>query len=172
MPSGHPDFLLLLDELRLALPKGKILSVAAYPPPTIHQPNLLVHWEKEYFMEVSRRVDQVVPMMYDTGIRSTTTYTDLVAKWTKQVLQWSGKTEVLLGLPAYDDAWATYHDPTIENIVNSIKGINRGLKATETIPDNFQGVAVYSEWEMDDKKWGLLNDAILSIPQGPVKRKY
>ena len=39
-PSGEQNFLRLLDELRQTLPAGKLLSVAAYPPPTIWQPFL------------------------------------------------------------------------------------------------------------------------------------
>lgn len=42
-PSGHASFLMLLDELRAALP-GKVLSVAAYPPPTRFHPHPEVHW--------------------------------------------------------------------------------------------------------------------------------
>ena len=33
MPSGNEDFLRSLEEIRAALPPGKLLSVAAFPPP-------------------------------------------------------------------------------------------------------------------------------------------
>ena len=52
-PSGHPELLTLLDELRAALPPGKRLSVAAYPPPTRWHPAPEVHWERAYFQEVA-----------------------------------------------------------------------------------------------------------------------
>lgn len=67
-PSGNEDFLVLLAELRRAMPEGKILSVAAYPPPTWMHPFPSVHWEENYFRAVSRRVDQMVVMMYDTAL--------------------------------------------------------------------------------------------------------
>jgi len=37
MTSGDANFLALLDELRSALPKEKLISIAAYPPPTRFQ---------------------------------------------------------------------------------------------------------------------------------------
>jgi hypothetical protein len=43
--------------------------LAQYPPPTIHQQTLDVHWEKAYYAEVAREVDQMAVMMYDTSLR-------------------------------------------------------------------------------------------------------
>lgn len=153
MPSGHPEYLLLLSELKSALPKGKMLSVAAYPPPTDFQPNMLVHWEEDYFKDVSQRVDQMVPMMYDTAIRAPNEYVALMTKWTRESLLWAGKTDVLLGLPAYDDAWAGYHDPKVENLENSLIGFKRGLLGFSIPPNNYRGVALYCDWEMDSEEW-------------------
>lgn len=155
MPSGNPGFLKLLTELKEQLPEGKILSIAAYPPPTIWQPSEEVHWDETYFREVAKRVDQVAPMMYDTGIRRKKLYQQLMAKWTREILLWSEDTEVLLGLPAYDDTGVGYHDPKIENLENGILGINAGLGKFKNLPKNYAGVAIYSEWEMDDAKWAL-----------------
>ncbi len=50
-PSGHRGFLLLLDELRAAMPAGRLLSVAAYPPKTWLHPFADVHWEEPYYRE-------------------------------------------------------------------------------------------------------------------------
>ena len=86
LPSGNKSLLVLLDELKLAMPT-KTLSVAAYPPPTLWHPYKEVHWEKEYFKEVSRRVDQLVPMMYDTGIKLPKFYQKLMTDWSHEVLQ-------------------------------------------------------------------------------------
>lgn len=56
-PSGDPDCLLLLEELRAALPEDRVLSVAAYPPPTRWQPTPEVHWDESYFRAVAERCD-------------------------------------------------------------------------------------------------------------------
>jgi spore germination protein YaaH len=154
-PSGNAGFLRLLEELRAALPKGKILSVAAYPPPTVWHRFPEVHWEEPYFREVAARADQLAVMMYDTSLRKQKPYRHLMAGWTREVLAWSGGTKVLLGLPAYDDAGSGYHHPDVENLRNALLGVHGGLGASAAadLPANYQGVALYSEWEMDEAEW-------------------
>lgn len=85
-PSGHAGFLRLLDQLRAALPAGKVLSVAAYPPPTRFHPHPQVHWQEPYYREVARRAHQVVVMMYDTSLRFPMVYRRLLAVWTREAL--------------------------------------------------------------------------------------
>lgn len=153
LPSGNTSFLLLLDELRASLPAGKILSVAAYPPPTRWHPYPEVHWDEFYYREVAKRSDQLAPMMYDTALKWEKPYRKLVADWTVEVLDWSEGTQVLLGVPVYDDANTDYHDPDIENLQNALSGIHAGLSRYKQLPEIYQGVAIYCEWEMDDQKW-------------------
>jgi len=156
LPSGNADYPALLDELRRALPAGKLLSVAAYPPPTRWQPSLEVHWEEPYFRQVASRVDHLAVMMYDTGLRWRKIYQRLMADWTFEALSWAGGKEVLLGVPAYDDAGVGYHDPAVESLENALPGIHAGLARSGALPGHYRGIAVYCEWEMDDAKWSLL----------------
>ena len=156
MPSGNEDFLKLLGEIRVSLPEGKILSVAAYPPPTILHPFSRVHWEEAYFRKVAGLADQVAVMMYDTALKHEKLYQWLMASWTKEVIMWSEDTKVLLGLPVYDDAGVGYHDPRVENLKNSLSGIHTGLNSFKKIPRNYQGISIYSEWEMDIEEWDIL----------------
>jgi hypothetical protein len=75
-----------------------------------------------------------------------------MAEWTREVLAWSGTTPVLLGLPAYDDAGVGYHRPEVENLPTGLAGIHAGLSASSPAA-NYQGVALYSDWELDDGEW-------------------
>ena len=159
--SGNPSFLALLDELRAAMPEGKLLSVAAYPPPTRWQPNPDVHWDREYYEAVANRADQLVVMMYDTGVSHSKIYQQLMASWTRRALEWSGDADVLLGLPAYDDEGVGYHRPEVENLRTGLLGIHAGLAAFRVIPGNYCGIALYSEWEMDETEWDLLRERFL-----------
>lgn len=154
MPDGDADYLLLLEELKAAMPSGEILSVAAYPPPTRWHPFPEVHWGEAYFREVAKRCDQVVPMLYDTGLKWRKPYRKLMEDWTREVLAWSEGKQVLLGLPAYDDAGTGYHDPKVENLGNALRGVHAGLGVG--VPGNYAGVAVYSEWEMGEGDWEVL----------------
>lgn len=161
-PSGHEGYLALLTELRAAMPPDDLLSVAAYPPPMALQPSLQVHWEEAYFREVAAIADQMAVMMYDTGLRQPKLYRHLMAGWTRDVLDWSGDTEVLLGLPAYDDAGVPWHDPSVENLTHALAGIHAGLASFDERPASYRGVALYSGWEMDPGEWELLEEEFLT----------
>ena len=152
LTSGDKDFLILLENIHAALPPGKILSVAAYPPPTRWQPSADVHWDESYFREVARRSDQMALMMYDTGVRVPKIYEHIMADWTREVLAWSDGKPVLLGVPTYNDTGVDYHHPKVENLRTALLGIHRAL-AVEAIPSNYQGVAIYCEWETDNDEW-------------------
>ena len=161
MPSGNPDFPVLLHELRAALPPGKILSVAAYPPPTRWHPFPDVHWDEAYFRQVAAEVDQLSVMMYDTSIRVPKLYQHVMAGWTPQVLEWGAPAEVLLGVPDYDDAGTGYHHPEAENLPNALRGVHGGLQHYRSLPTNYGGVAVYSEWQTDAGEWRTLEREFL-----------
>jgi hypothetical protein len=158
MTSGTQSYLTLLDELRAALPAGRKLSVAAYPPPTRWQPSRDVHWNESYFREVARRCDHMAVMMYDTGIRFQKPYQKLMADWTEEILQWSEGRPVQLGLACYDDEGVEYHHPDVENLTNGLPGIHAGLMRFDSLPDNYRGVAIYCDWEMDEGEWRLLSE--------------
>lgn len=132
-----------------------VLSVAAYPPPTLFHRVRSVHWERSYYRDVARRADQLVVMMYDTALRLQKFYRWLMTQWTREVLLWSAPKEVLLGLPAYDDAHTAYHRPRVENLQNALWGIHGGLLSFPRLPSHYQGIALYSGWEMEPHEWAL-----------------
>jgi hypothetical protein len=152
LASGDQDFLRLLERIHTALPAGKVLSVAAYPPPTRWQPSADVHWDESYFKEVAKRSDQLAVMMYDTGVRLPKIYEHIMADWTSETLSWSEGKPVLLGIPTYDDRGVEYHYAKVENLRTALLGIHKGLAAS-ALPPNYQGVALYCEWETDKDEW-------------------
>lgn len=166
MRSGDEAFLRLLEDVRAVLPPGKLLSVAAYPPPTWWHPFPDVHWDEAYFRAVARRCDQLAVMLYDAGQDVPKTYELLMRDWTAEVLAWSEGRAVLLGVPAYDDAGVGYHDPRVENLTHALRGIHRAL-ARGPLPPHYQGLAIYSDWEMTDDEWRLWREQFLAlVPAG------
>jgi hypothetical protein len=125
------------------------VSVAAYPPPTFLHPFSDVHWDEAYTRQVAKRADQLAFMMYDTALQAPKVYEWLMRAWTGEILAWASATEVLLGVPAYDDAGVGYHNPRVENVEHALAGIQAGLSDAEPLPPHFAGVALYSDWEMD-----------------------
>jgi len=160
LPSGDQNFLVLLDEIRAVIPRGKILSIAAYPPPTPWHPYSDVHWEERYFRDVASRCDQLAVMMYDVAQKIPKTYQRLMADWTVEVLNWSEGKPVLLGVPTYQDAGVGYHNPNVENVTNALLGIHRGLEQ-QPLPTNYQGIAIYCEWETSASEWEYLREHFL-----------
>ena len=152
-PSFEPGYLKLLDELRVALPEGSRLSIAAYPPPSFLHPFPEVHWNKEFYEEVSQRCDDMVIMAYDASQPVSKTYIWMVKSWTADSLAWS-KVPVRIGLPAYGDDGVGYHDPKIENLPNALSGLAAGTGDT---PENYRGWAVYAEWTLDASEEAILS---------------
>lgn len=151
MPSGNKDFLKLLDELCAITPQ-KILSVAAYPPPTRWHPYSNVHWDLPYMKEVALRCDQLAAMMYDTAIPLEKFYIKLMSNWTRELAATanSADCQLILGVPAYEDADVGYHHPRVENINSALRGISAAGCA-----GHFSGIAIYCEWEMTPEKWQI-----------------
>jgi hypothetical protein len=87
--------------------------------------------------------------------------------WTWDILAWSASTPVLLGVPAYEDAGSGYHHPEVENLHNSLMGIHAALSNSQPLPVHYRGVAVYSEWQMDDAKWQSLRTQFLRHSPSP-----
>lgn len=162
LTSGDTNFLHLLEELRTALPKDKLISIAAYPPPTVWHPYEDVHWDEAYFRQVARRSDQLAVMMYDAAQKMPRAYQSLMASWTQEVLAWSEGKSVLLGVPTYDDTGVGYHDPKVENLTNALAGIHRGL-TRQPLPTNYQGVAIYCDWETSPEEWAYLKSHFLRV---------
>ena len=89
-------------------------------------------------------------MMYDTAIPLEKFYIKLMTDWTREIVNATRSTncEVLLGIPAYDDAGVGYHHPQVENISSALQGI-----AAQDLRKWARGIAIYCEWEMDKTKW-------------------
>lgn len=151
LPGNNKDFLILLEELK-QVSQDKILSIAAYPPPTFWHRFPSVHWDLPYLTEVGKRADQMAIMMYDTAIPYRKFYINLYKMWINDLINALNQTntEILLGVPAYEDAGAAYHHPEVENISAALSAIS----AAENLK-NINGLAIYCEWEMTDDKWKI-----------------
>jgi hypothetical protein len=68
---------------------------------------------------------------------------------------------VLLGVPDYDDAGVSYHHPEVEDLANGLAGVHAGLEDRKPLPSYYAGVAIYSEWETDDREWRVFAEEFL-----------
>ena len=168
--DNDEDFIKLLEETRGQFDKGmsgdepvtkKILSVALAE----FIPSSFVWWtgnvadyqnyntEKNY-SSVAKYADQIVDMVYDTGMDR-----DYIYRWfMREQVIWvgdllGGDVEFLVGIPAYDEGEG--HNPAVENVENALLGVLKGLNDIRSDESAFTGVAIYPEWEMVDTEWGV-----------------
>lgn len=158
VPAGDTNLISLTADIRAALPPGKILSFAVYPPPTYWHQFPDVHWEPEYFKAIAEHCDQIAVMKYDTGLKNEKLYRKLMSDWTLESIDWAGSAQVLLGVPTYSDEGVEYHFSEVENITNALLGIHDGL-LQRPVPSNYQGIAIYANWVTDEAEWNHLRQA-------------
>jgi hypothetical protein len=167
-PIGDDDenLLAILGETRPTIrDHGAILSVSAvHIEPwsgaavvLSHLPAALSIWSTDYLREVSRLVDQVALMSYDTGLPSEPTYTGYVRKSTVLALgAVPPSVGLLIGVPAYP-ASGIYHHSS-ENIRAAVRGVRLALGSTPV--DREFGIALYvdftvtpDDWAVYDRQW-------------------
>jgi len=155
MPSYTDGYLELLGAVKQAIGPDKVLSIAAYPPPTLHQPVEDVHWSLPFLHDVCMAADELAVMSYDTGLKYRPLYRALLARWTTQLAESlpppeEGGCVWLMGLPSYEDD-EPWHRPDIETIDEALRGVVDALE--DGAPANFRGVAVYASWTTDADEW-------------------
>lgn len=158
------DFIKLLEEVRNNISEDKVISVAL--PEFIPQ-SILWLTENIYSFEnfnsevnytnVSKYADQIVAMIYDTGIDSEWFYRWFVNEQTIRITNLVEDKEVFIAIPSYADQKEGFN-PKVENIENGLLGIIKGLNNFRSNEESFVGVAIYSYWEMDEKEWLTYED--------------
>ena len=158
--SDDAAMLRLLDSLKAAIGRRKILSVSAYPPASEFFPFKLA-WSESYYRAVAARCDQMAVMLYDTSIHDAKLYQWFYARWTAAILDWTrdSNAEILLGVPTYGAAGPQlgplYHDPRVENLPNALAGLHCGLSERGPLPRHYAGAAIYCEWQTDAAQWKI-----------------
>lgn len=155
------DFIKVLEETDSKISSDKKISVALaeYIPSSIIWFAAGIHEFKNYnsevnFTNVAKYADQVVVMVYDTGINRDWLYRWLVKEQTIQTTHLLKNTELFVGIPAYEDVKDSFN-PDVENIDNALAGVISGLNNIRSNEDSFAGVAIYSYWEISEDEWEI-----------------
>jgi len=156
LPDDDPAFLELLRRVKAAMPRDRLLSVAAYPPTTPLHPYKRVHWSADYLDRVCGVADDLAVMTYDTALRWPRIYERLMAQWTREmaavVSRQSSGCVVRLGVPTYEER-VPWHDPSTETVTSALDGIRAGLSSKGGAPERVRGVAIYADWTTDPQDW-------------------
>ncbi len=168
--NNNPRFLDLLTETRARLPAGALLSTVGEKwAPNAHLADLLygmgrasAWWTSYYYAAVAAHVDQLVAMLYDTGMPAPGLYSLTVQEESEHILEAvrSARTppQLLVGIPTYtgDSVW--FHSAA-ENMQTGLTGVIAGLNSNRDT-SAFTGVAIYrfgstgdADWATYDRLW-------------------
>ncbi|WP_433597585.1 hypothetical protein ACQPXH_17450 [Nocardia sp. CA-135953] len=159
--SGSPGFLALLDQVHGMTERRHVLLSASAPTidplPGLHSAGLVLAghgkwWSQSYFAQVTRRVEQVAVMSYDTAMPVLALYGGYVAQQTRLALQVTPpNVDLLMGAPAF---WANDlgHRGRAETVAGAIRGIRLGLDRTTPGRKAF-GVALYIDFAATPQDW-------------------
>lgn len=161
-------FIELLKETRDGVGDGKMISVALAE----FIPNSFIWWTANVFdfknyntelnyLNVASYADQIVDMVYDTGIDRKFLYEWFVKEqviWVTDLLSNlvadGRRVEFLIGIPAYEEAKEGFN-PEAENVGSGIVGVVNGLNDIRSESDYFDGIAIYADFEMSELEWGI-----------------
>jgi hypothetical protein len=171
--DGDEDFIALLEETRRLFDRREELGAGrAVVSVALAEfiPSSFVWWTEELtgfenyntevnYLNVAKHADQIVDMVYDTGIDRGWLYRWLVKEqviWVSDLIgsEEAAGTEFLIGVPTYDSGGEGFN-PEVENIENAMLGILDGLNDIRSSHENFTGIAIYSEWETSDDEWAV-----------------
>lgn len=167
VPNNDNHFLDLLDETRQAIGPAKLISVAApnwVPVARVADAINTVTgrfntwWTTYYYRAVSLHCDQIVVMLYNTGMPTAPLYTALAQQETDHVVRAvqvaSSHTKVIIGIPDFDAPSSRAFHEQAENIRSGLEGVTAGLNAAPFHPA-FAGVAIYPEWLTTSDDWAI-----------------
>jgi hypothetical protein len=161
LDDGNVEFLALLNAVRTAIGDTSVLSISAIRPGPIAVPmarNFI--WTADYYRRLATAVDQIVIMVYDTGLPTSALYQRYVAyaaRFMTSTLGTHRETTVLLGVPSYDET-GIMHRAGVETLENALLGAVYGLRGGGAEGGTFEGIAIYAEWTTDDPEWAVYED--------------
>ena len=172
--NNDNHFIDLLDETRQSMGTGKLLSIAtpnwvpiarvadALRTVTSHGD---AWWTTYYYLTVSRHVDQIVVMLYNTNMPTAPLYESIVQQETAHILRaverGSASTEVIFGIPTYSGDSRAFH-ASAENMRTGLVGVISGLNYGD-YHTAFSGIAIYPEWLTSDADWSIYDQLWLGL---------
>ena len=161
--DGDSNYLLLLDEVKEALGRDHILSVASndWVPDVVNRLPLIggYKWGGTYLRAVAGRVDQIATMTYDSLMPMPALY----RLWLREQVVGISRSlagsdaELLIGISVSRERTQT-HRPEAENMRSGLVGVRAGIDRQPTTAHKVDGVAIYAAWEADEADWELWQD--------------
>ncbi len=161
--DGDQNYLALLRAVRTAVGISTPIS-AAIPPdwspsntdiPLPPQVAPGTEWKKAYKQSVALLVDQMVVLVFNSGLSSASDYSQWAAyqvrAYAQAINELNTDTALVFGIPTFDTRPS--HDPNVENIDSAVQGIKMGMQQAANAASTVTGVAIYGWWTTKDADW-------------------
>jgi hypothetical protein len=157
------DFVKLVQELREALPVGKIsIAMDEWQPALLSQwtaqllgVSIQSYWSTAQIDSITPFIDELVVMTYDTGFHDPKLYEWWVEQQTIALSKIVPSTvTVRVGIPTYQEGASI--DPATENLKTGLDGFTRGVQNIRSDLTRLSGIAIYPYWEMGTADWQTL----------------
>ncbi len=170
-PKPPEAFLALLEESRKTIGWSRILAVRASAWGKEYD---RWHWGSEFYESASKPVSYLELDLFDSQATDKSGYYEWIENNLVNITQSipATKREVLrLSLPAHNDKTdeSAAHRIIIENMKTSLEGVRRALTDIRTRKKAISGFSIFSEQDMDDEEWQLINRTLK--PGSPPSRE-
>jgi hypothetical protein len=148
VPNDSPQFIAMLEDFRTAIDKfapGMLLGVNNMNVLYSATPGRLWAWDSLYLQNITKIVDYISPMLFESGQTDQSGYVQYVERQMEIISQYS-MVPVMYEIPDWYDP-STYHFPLGENISNAIIAFqqyaNLSNEGQRPSPSNMLGLAIY-----------------------------
>jgi hypothetical protein len=146
-PDQRDSYIIILDRLRVDLPKGSIISAYAAAVGSYDNP---WEWEPSFYRSVSDRVDLISASGYDSDKVTKEDYQDYIRGQVDFIASGNFSPYFLFAVPT--------HKAPPETIENALSAYTSEL---QKYPSNkFLGICVFAEWTADDNEWVVIDKFI------------
>jgi hypothetical protein len=149
VPNDNQQFLAMLQDFRSAInatAPGMLLGVNNMNVYQYAAYRKLWGWDKTYFQNVTKLLNFISPMLFESGTTNSTRYIEYVIQQTTIVAR-NSMAPVIFEIPDWYGPNTTYHFPLAENISNAIIGFQEylNLSSEGQVPplSNTLGLAIY-----------------------------
>lgn len=160
--SGSTTYISLIRALEVVTGSQAILSITAPPDhlPTdpavpIGQGNPTFSWQVDYRETLMLLVDEMVLLVYPSGLKDQADYEQWVAyqvqTYAQDIERLDINLDLILGFPAYPQE--SLHNPAVENVETAINGALAGIRAAEDAGKRIRGAALYNYTDATGEEW-------------------
>jgi hypothetical protein len=174
VPNNSESYIQLLRDLRTAIGTQALLSVTVPPDRIPADPDVPASpaaepgltWDVNYKQRVGLlQIDEVVVMAHASGLDDAPKYETWVAyqvaSYATALAELDQPADIIVALPTYDAA--PEHDPNVESVRSSIRGVQMGIKRAGKAGKWVKGVGLYEYKTTDSLEWAIYREDWLGL---------